>query len=183
MGCPMRIAVIGTSGAGKTTLARAIASVLEVPHVELDGLHWGADWTEKPESELRASLDLATSQETWVCDGNYGMVRDLIWPRADTLVWLDYSFVRVFAQAFRRTVRRAWRREELFSGNRESWRQSFASRDSILWWVIRTWCRRRREYGALLVRPEYAHLHVHRFGHPREAQRWLATLANRVPGV
>ncbi len=171
-----RIAVVGTSGAGKTTLAQSIADALEIPWIELDGLHWGLDWTERPESQLREALDQATRQDAWVCDGNYGIVRDLIWTRAETLVWLDYSFARVFAQVFRRTVRRAWSREELFSGNRETWRQSFASKDSILWWVITTWRRRRREYPALLARPEYAHLRVHRFRHPREAQRWLASL-------
>lgn len=177
---PRRIAVVGTSGVGKTTLSRSISRVLGIPHIELDALHWGPDWTPTPEDELRKTVDVATRQPAWVCDGNYILVRDLIWSRADTLVWLDYSFSRTFWRVLRRTVRRAYSQEELFSGNRESWKQSFASRDSILWWMISTWRRRRREFLVEMARPENAHLDVRIHRVPAETRRWLEALEDQA---
>ena len=49
----------------------------------------------------------------------------------------------------RRTIRRVLTQEELYSGNRESLRMAFLSRESILWWVITTFHRRRKRYRQL----------------------------------
>lgn len=141
-----RVVVIGSSCSGKTTLARRIAGVLGVPHVELDELHWGPNWTERPTEVLRRAVGDRVAGEGWVVDGNYTKVQDIVWPRATDAVWLNYSFPVVFGRALRRTVARMITREELFSGNRESFRVSFLSRDSILWWVITSFRRRRRQY-------------------------------------
>ena len=81
-----RVVVVGTSGTGKTTVASRIAAALGAPHVELDGLHWGPDWTEIPDEEFRSRTIEATSGESWVADGNYSVVRDILWSRADTIV-------------------------------------------------------------------------------------------------
>src|SRR5436305_799712 len=48
LGVAQRLVVVGTSGSGKTTLAREIARRRALPHVELDALHWGPNWTEPP---------------------------------------------------------------------------------------------------------------------------------------
>ncbi|HEU68464.1 MAG TPA: hypothetical protein ENN53_04520 [Candidatus Acetothermia bacterium] len=80
---------------------------------------------------------------------------------------------RVFGQLLRRTVRRSLRREELWSGNRESLRMAFFSRDSILRWAIRTYPPRKREYPKLLAQLEHAHLAVIRLRSPTETRRWL----------
>jgi DNA helicase HerA-like ATPase len=85
-----RLIVIGTSGAGKTTLAKTLASLLGSPFVELDALHWDPNWTPAPPETFRARVAAATAGERWVVDGGYSAVRDLLWPRADTLIWLDY---------------------------------------------------------------------------------------------
>ena len=89
---PRRIAVVGTSGSGKTTLAHRLAERLGIPHVELDALHWGPNWTPVAADLFRERVAQALSGEAWVVDGNYSRVRDIIWTRADTLVWLDYSW-------------------------------------------------------------------------------------------
>ena len=47
-----RISVVGSSGSGKTTVARRIAEALDAPHVELDELHWGPDWAAASAAEL-----------------------------------------------------------------------------------------------------------------------------------
>ena len=112
---------------------------------------------------------MATTDATaWVCDGNYARVRDLVWERADTLIWLNYSFSIVFYRAVARTLTRLVTRERLFSENQESLRLMF-DRDWIPLWVMRTFRRRRREYSALLQSPQFNHLEVMEFTRPREA--------------
>ena len=171
-----RVSVIGTTGSGKTTLARSLSAALEVPHVELDALYWEPGWTEAEVGVFRQRVARSLSGASWVADGNYSKVRDIVWSRADTVVWLDYPFRVVFTRLAYRTFSRALRREELWSGNRESLRKALLTRDSILLWLLKSYWRRRREYPALLSRPEYAHLRVVRLRSPAAAERWLLGL-------
>jgi adenylate kinase family enzyme len=172
-----RINVVGTTGSGKTTVARALASRLAIPHIEMDGLFWKPGWTETSDEELFAAVDRATDGPSWVLDGNYSRTRPIVWPKLDTVVWLDYAFSRVFGQLLRRTIRRAITREPLWGGCCESARKAFFSRDSILLWCISTYRRRRRKYPRLFADPENAHLHVIRLRSPRQAARWLQSIA------
>jgi len=179
-----RINVVGTTGSGKTTTARQLAERLGIPHVEMDALNWGPNWTPAEREVLRARTAQALVGEAWVVDGNYGSVRDIVWGRADTIVWLDFCLLVTMIQLTRRTVRRVATREELWSGNRERFWNSFFTRDSILWWGLTTHRRRRREYPVLLAQPEYAHLAVVHLRSPRAARKWLAGIhfaVNRVP--
>ena len=171
-----RISVIGTSGSGKTTMARQLAHLLHVPHVELDALHWEPNWTEAPDSVMRARVENALSGDGWAVDGNYSAVRDTVWGRADTIVWLDYSLSVMLSRLTRRTLRRLITREELWHGNRERWRTTFFSKDSLYVWVLSTYKQRRAEYPALLDRPEYRHLLKVRLCSPRAADKWLLQL-------
>jgi len=171
-----RVTVIGVSCSGKTTLARHIAQALVVPHIELDALHWLPNWQERPTPEFQALTAQAVAGQRWVLDGNYSVVRAIVWAQATTVIWLNYPFYVVLWRALSRTVTRAATRQELFSGNRESFRQSFFSRDSILWWVVTTYHRRRREYPRLFNQPQFAHLTVIEFNSPAETQAFLARL-------
>jgi adenylate kinase family enzyme len=153
-----RLIVIGTSCSGKTTLAKRIAQQLGCPHIELDALHWGPNWVERPTEDFQRLVREAIAGNRWVVDGNYAVVRDITWPRATTVIWLNYSFGRVLVRALTRTVRRSLMKEELYSGNRESLRRALFHRDSILWWVISTFHRRRRVYCQLREAQLYAHL-------------------------
>src|SRR3954447_13151300 len=131
-----RIVVVGTSGSGKTTLARQLAARLNLPHVELDALYWGPNWT--PREDFAQRVESAISQGNWVVDGGYAIVRHIIWPRADTIVWLDFPMRIVFMQVLRRSLIRGFRREMLWGGSRESIWKQFCTRESILLWVIQT---------------------------------------------
>jgi hypothetical protein len=127
---------------------------------------------------FRQRIDEQTSQARWVCDGNYSLVRDLVWPRADTIVWLNYSFPLVFGRALRRTIARCITRSTIFSGNRESFRMSFLSRDSILLWVLRTHHAHRREYPKRFAEAEHSHLQIIELRRHSDAQRLLTTIRN-----
>lgn len=172
-----RIAVVGTTGSGKTTLAKRIALLLGLPHVELDALHWGPNWTEASAELFRDRTAAALSGDRWVVDGNYSGVRDMIWGKADTVVWLDYPLWLIMGQLLWRTCRRVFTRQQLWGGNRESFRAQFLSKDSLLVYAWRSYRRRRQEYPLLLSQPQHAHLRAVRLRSPGEAQRWLAGLA------
>lgn len=173
-----RTVVIGTSCSGKTTFARDLAHALGLPPIELDALYWLPNWAPRPADEFCALTSQALSHNHWVVDGNYGIVRDLAWSRATTIIWLNYSFPTVLWRALARTVRRALTGEKLFSGNRESLRMAFFSRESILWWVVTTFHRRRNQYRRLFDTRTLPHLVYVEFRRPSEAEGFLARLEN-----
>jgi hypothetical protein len=111
-----------------------------------------------------------------VIDGNYHHVRDLVWPRATAVIWLNYSFLTILWRIFWRTVLRAVRGTELYAGNRESLRKSFLRQDSILWWMISTYARRQREFNALRAGNAFPQLTWLEFRRPRQANEFLNSL-------
>ena len=173
-----RISVIGTSGSGKTTFAGKLAEILRIPHVELDSLNWAANWTTVPKDVFRSRVREAIKADSWVVDGNYSKdARDLIWERADTIVWLNYSLSIIIYRLVRRTIRRIISREECCNGNRESLRGAL-SRDSIILWALQTYKRRRAEYPSLLESMEQRGAQTFKFHSPKEADDWLSRLAS-----
>ena len=103
----MRVVVVGTSCSGKTTFSRTLSQRLNVAHIELDALYWGPNWTARAPDEFRANVCQATEATAWVCDGNYSLVRDLVWERANTLIWLNYSFSNSLSRVTMRVKVRA----------------------------------------------------------------------------
>lgn len=134
---PRRVLVAGTSGSGKTTLARAVATALELPHVEIDALFHGPGWTRRPSFE--ADVRRFGAEPGWVTEWQYSAVRALLAERADLLVWLDLPRSVVLRQVVRRTLVRRLRREQLWNGNVESpLRTILTDRDHIVRWAWRT---------------------------------------------
>ena len=171
-----RVAVIGCSCAGKTTFARRLAAATGASFVELDAIHWLPNWVERPNDEFREIVDEATGVERWVADGNYSYAQDIIWDRATAVVWLNYSFPLVWYRAFTRTMARSITGRELFSGNKESLRKAFLSKDSILLWVLTTYFPRRKRYRALFDSGEYPDLNFIEFRRSRDADKFLKRL-------
>ena len=165
-----RIVVVGTTGSGKTTLARELAAALGIPHIELDVLFHGPDWT--PRAAFRADVEAATDATAWVCEGNYSPVYDVVWSRGTELVWLDLPFPVVFRRLGSRTWRRYRRNEVLWNGNRERFWNQFTC-DGLFVWALRTHWRRRRIWPRRLGEPAYRHLEVHRLRSPDEVEEWI----------
>jgi hypothetical protein len=112
-----RVLVVGSSGSGKTTLARSLAMRLGASFVELDALHHGPGWV--PRATFVEDVDAATRGPSWVVDGNYPSVRELLWSRADTVAWLDLPRWLVEWRVVRRSLGRWMASTELWNGNRE----------------------------------------------------------------
>lgn len=172
-----RISVIGTSGSGKTTFAKKLAGILRIPHVELDALHWEADWVPAHREVFRSRVREAVGTERWVVDGNYSKsARDLVWGRADTIVWLDFSFIVTIGRLLRRTIYRLVTGEECCNGNRE--RLGLAlSKDSVILWALQSYKRHHMEYPLLLETQEQRGARTVRLHSPKEADRLLIRLA------
>jgi adenylate kinase family enzyme len=174
----MRIAVVGTTGSGKTTLAKALAVQLTLPYIELDALNWQAEWRDlsrtDPEDFIRR-VTVAVAPEAWVLDGAYGLVRDLVWRRATHLIWLDYERRVIMYRVICRSLVRATLRTEMWAGNRERWSHMLRPSHPIRW-AWGTWRRRRRDFEERLQRDEYGHLVVLRLRRPCEAEELLRKL-------
>lgn len=178
-----RILVIGTSSAGKTTLAAALARRLGIPAIELDALYWSPGWQAKPTDEFLRLLRDATAGPSWVADGNYSVARPVLWPRVNVIVWLNYALPVVFWRGLVRAVRRAWRGEVLWHGNRESFFRTFFSRDSILLWILTTHRRRNMQFRQLQGDPQYAGILWIELRKPSQASAWLGRVRQAVgPG-
>jgi adenylate kinase family enzyme len=170
-----KVAVISSaSGNGKTTLGRKLAAALDVPFVELDALVHGPDWTETPDDELRALVEPVLAGDGWVFDGGYrGKLGTLVLDAADTVVWLDLPLHIWLPRLVRRSVRRIVRREELWNGNRETFRDAFWGREALVPFALRQHFRRRRSYPT-----ELAGLPVVRLRSTAEVERFVtATLS------
>ena len=178
-----RIAIYGNSGSGKSTLGRALGECLGLPYIEMDEIfHYRPNWEDRTVEDFRAQVRarLDASPGVWICDGNYGAVRDLILPEADTAIWLSLPFYVVYWRLASRTIARSFRGAPLWNGNRESLRRTFLSKDSMLLWGITSWRRtRRRTAEALASTPHGVKVIVLRS--PREVSALLRATEGRAP--
>ncbi len=185
-GCE-RILILGGTGSGKTTLAEALAASVGVPHVELDSLYFGPQFSTAPLDVLRERTREAVAAERWVTDGNKKAVRDLVWPRADTVVWLDYP---VAVSLWRLGKRALWRTSKITSeagttasdagsdsrtssGPGAGVARQLLSAATGVTTALRSHRGQRTEYPKLFAEPQNRHLAVVRLRSPRATRLWL----------
>ena len=171
--------MVGNSGSGKSRLGRALACRLGVHYVELDALFHLPNWGERPLDDFKALITERMAADGWVVDGNYRQaVSDVVWPKADTVVWLDLPRARVMRQVIGRTLRRTITREELWSGNREPLRNLYGwdPKTSIIRW---SWTQHQKyvsRYEAAMADPALGHVTFVRLRSRADATAWLAGL-------
>jgi adenylate kinase family enzyme len=172
--------VVGNSGSGKSTIARALAARLGVAWVELDATYHQPGWQQLPAGEFRARVAAATAADGWVVDGNYSTVQDLVWARADTVVWVDPPRWTVMRRVAWRTLRRLVLRTRLWNGNRERWRNLLTANphDSIIAWAWQQHGAYRRRYAAASGDPGLAHLRFVRIRSSADVHRLLDQAGN-----
>jgi len=174
--------VVGTSGAGKSTVGRQLARDLAVPYLELDSIYHQPGWVPLEPAEFRHRVAGVAAGDGWVIDGNYSAVRPLVWDRADTVVWLDLPRRTVMRQIVWRTLRRVAFRAELWNGNRERWHNllTWEQEESVISWAWHRHHVYRERYAAAAADPVYSHLRFVRLRHRAEIRRFLAGV--RRPG-
>lgn len=163
-----RIVVVGSSGSGKTHLARALAGRLGREHIELDRLHWGENWSHR--EDFQQQVEALAAREQWVIEGNYRAVRELVWSRATAIVWLNYSILVALRRASIRSLQRIFRKETLWGGNRETFRRAFFSHEGPVLWILQSHHRRRRQFRQMFASDAYKHLTVFELRQPSEAE-------------
>ena len=170
-----RVSVVGNSGSGKSTVAARLAAQLGARYTELDAVNHQPDWTPLPVEEFRRQVTALTAGESWVVDGNYSAVRDIVWARADTVVWLDLPRWIVMKRVTIRTLGRVVRRLELWNGNRERWRNIFTldKDESVILWSWTQHAKYHDRYEAARRDPANAHLRFVQLRTPREIAAFL----------
>jgi adenylate kinase family enzyme len=167
-----RIAVVGSGGAGKTTFSRRLGEALDLPVVHLDHHFWKPGWVETPKDEWRRMQQEMVVADRWVIDGNYGGTLEVRFPRADTIVVLDYHRVRCLARALRRSIT-GHGQEAQAAGCPERIDLGF-----YRWiWDYPTGGKARM---TAKLRDHGSHAEWVWFTSPAQAERWLATLRNRA---
>jgi len=173
---PRRIAIVGGSGAGKTTLGKRLAELVNGTFVEVDALQHKAHWTKASDEEIRSAVHAALDEKpSWVIDGTCEReMGDFISSRADVIVWLDLPLVVKLSRLLRRSWRRVRTREVLWNGNVETWRDVFVGRDSVVAHPLRTHFRHRRR---MLTRSDQDK--IVRLRSAREVDAWVSSLQLR----
>jgi adenylate kinase family enzyme len=177
-----RIVVVGSSGSGKTTTAATIAGKLGLPHLEMDTVFHRDGLADEAHEDFLPILDEFTSADRWIVDGNYTSqgTTDVVWPKADTFVWLDPPRRVAMYRVIRRTLKRTLLREELWNGVREPMSNLYSLdpyRNIIVW----TWTRHphvRDKYQTAMADGRWEHAEVHRLRSAAEVEGFIGSLGN-----
>jgi adenylate kinase family enzyme len=149
-----RIVIIGATGSGKSYLAEQIGRDLHLPVTDLDEHFWLPGWQPETITMFHTKVAAIATQPAWILTGNYSQVRELIWPAADCIIWLDYPFYKVLGRLLYRSIAEIMTGKFICNGNRQSW-QRLLSKHGILAWLLSSYAAKRREYRELMTQPLY----------------------------
>ena len=171
-----RINVVGTSSSGKTTFSKSLSAILGIDHIEIDQIFWGPNWYWPNDEEFFANLkENLKKKDAWILDGNYTRTIPVKWEKVELVIWLDYSFTRTLLHALKRAIKRSITGEELWigTGNRETFKKSFFSKDSIILWTIKTHRKVGFKYESYMNDKAYSRIKFIRLRSPSEAECFL----------
>lgn len=100
-----KIIVIGSGGAGKSTLARRLHEISGLPLVHIDQVFWKPNWTETPKAEMRAAIEKMVGGDEWIIDGNANSTMELRIAAADTVIFLDRPRLVCIFQVLKRVIK------------------------------------------------------------------------------
>lgn len=168
-----RIVIHGVTGSGKSSMAVRLATVGGMPHIAVDDLMWRPGWVQLSAEDQVEAIRPVAQDPAWVMDALWRSTRDVVLPRTDLVVALDYPRRVSLGRLLNRTLHRLRDHEEICGGNTESWRQTL-SRDSIVAWHFRSFERKRHEIAAWSEAADGPP--VLRFTDPQAAEAWLRSL-------
>ena len=181
------INVIGTSGSGKTTFAKVLAEKLNSTYIELDNLYWKDYWEESSDEELSLNYSNAISKAKMneiskgiIIDGCYSRFRSLIWQDIDTVIWINIPFHVNLYQTLKRTIGRVISQKKLWenSNNKESLKM-ILSKDSIIFWMLKTHFKNRKKYANWMKDPQYSHIHFIELNSKKEINLYFDSLTDQ----
>lgn len=180
-----KVIVVGPSGAGKSTLAAQLAEKLGVKHIELDSINHQANWQPLDKAEFRRIVYDKTKADGWVFCGSYFSTLGVeFWKKADTVIWLDYSFPLVLNRLLKRTTARGITRKELWNGNRESLFRNFLTPDSVIYWMMKSWNKQKRNFTPIFEDPQsLPGVDLVRLRSPRETKFFLEKQSNSTKAL
>ncbi len=100
-----KIIIIGSGGAGKSTLALQLGKILNIPVYHLDRINWRPGWIEINKSEFREQLIAVLGENEWIIDGNYEGTMQLRIDHCDTIIFLDYKRYQCYLGYLKRYIR------------------------------------------------------------------------------
>jgi len=162
-----RVVLLGGVGAGKTTFSARLAACLGVRHIERDDLGFpigSQDYLDRTTTEVAA--------DSWVFDGPPYFAETLVYPRATTIIALDFERAVVLRRVLARTVKAMathW-------PSRAAWEWNIFSSKHPVRWSWTTWAERRQQMADLRINPIVTAAEFIHFGTPIEAELWLAAL-------
>lgn len=86
-----KILIMGNSGSGKSWLSSHIARIMGIREVNLDALVWepGGFNSRRPQAIINAEIQALAKASSWVVEGVFGRLLEMLIPTADTLLFLD----------------------------------------------------------------------------------------------
>ena len=164
------------TGSGKSTAARRVAARTGLTLTLADELTWAPGWVPVPEDEQHRRFAAVAAQDSWVLDTAYGAWLDVVLPRVDLVVGLDYPRWFSLQRVLRRSVMRAIDKKLICNGNTESFRR-ILGQDSIIGWHFRSFGRRRGRMRAWAAATEGPAVLL--FTRSRDLEGWIDTLGDR----
>jgi adenylate kinase family enzyme len=157
-----RVVIFGRGASGKSTLARQLGEITELPVFELDKIFWQPGLVPTAPEQWADTQQTLVAQNQWILDGDLGPY-DVVEVRlrvADTVILLDFSLLRCAWRAIRRSRER---------------------RDFWQWLLIY-----RRQYRPMLMQSIARHAGNARFyilRNPTEVESFVASIAREFQPV